>query len=225
MDVILLDPKIRDFVLVPIFFIVCMATLLRQNLMTYMKSEPAVDVKEVRNAQHMTRAKLLKINGDWLTPGGFFKRKAFYNKKDTGFFWNPPPQKNPLEAMAQADPSQTAGMMKQQMVFLFLNGGLAYFINYLFSGFVVAKTPFPLTYKFKSMLQRGVDVASLDSTYVSSFSWYFVALFGSSGVISLFYHIGGAGDMDTEDLAALSLGATMGRESLLSLSVHSVDLF
>lgn len=44
-------------------------------------------------------------------------------------------------------------------------------VNQFFSGFVLVKIPFPLTPSFKSMLQRGIPLASLDVTYVTSLSW------------------------------------------------------
>jgi hypothetical protein len=44
-------------------------------------------------------------------------------------------------------------------------------VNTFFSGFVLVKIPFPLTPSFKSMLQRGILLASLDVTYVTSLSW------------------------------------------------------
>ncbi|ETW47204.1 hypothetical protein, variant [Plasmodium falciparum MaliPS096_E11] len=50
-----------------------------------------------------------------------------------------------------------------------------------------AKIPFPLTYKFKSTLQMGMDIELLDMKFVSSLSWYvyFLVMFGSSGLISI----------------------------------------
>mmetsp|Transcript_4509 Transcript_4509/g.13358 ORF Transcript_4509/g.13358 Transcript_4509/m.13358 type:complete len:94 (-) Transcript_4509:86-367(-) len=35
------------------------------------------------------------------------------------------------------------------------------------------------------MLQRGVDLSSLDVTYISSLSWYFLNLFGMQGLLQL----------------------------------------
>jgi len=42
------------------------------------------------------------------------------------------------------------GMMKNQMFFMVSQGVLAYWVSHLFSGFLVAKTPFPLTFQFKT---------------------------------------------------------------------------
>jgi len=36
---------------------------------------------------------------------------------------------------------------------------------------VLVKVPFSLTNRFKSMLHRGVDLSTLDVSYVSSLSW------------------------------------------------------
>ncbi len=54
-----------------------------------------------------------------------------------------------------------------------------------FSGFVLVRLPFPLTDRFKSMLQRGIFLSSLDVAYVSSLSWFFINLFGLRGLFSL----------------------------------------
>lgn len=57
------------------------------------------------------------------------------------------------------------------------------------------KIPFGLTPRFKSMLQRGVELDSLDVSYVSSLSWYLLTLFGLMGVNSLILGSDGTGGM------------------------------
>ena len=52
-------------------------------------------------------------------------------------------------------------------------------VSYFFSGFVMVKVPFALSFRFKAITQRGVEaLASLDTSYVSSFSWYILVSVG-----------------------------------------------
>ena len=52
-------------------------------------------------------------------------------------------------------------------------------IQHFFSGFILLRVPFPLTVGFKNMFQKGVaDLPNLESSYVSSVSWYFLVMYG-----------------------------------------------
>merc|ERR1712014_125125 len=99
--------------------------------------------------------------------------------------------------------------MKNQMVFMVLQGGLGYWVSHMFSGFLVAKTPFPLTFQFKSMLQRGVEVSSLEPGYVSSLCWYIFVMMSSSGLLGLwqfFWDSSKSGDVEDDPMMAMMGG-------------------
>lgn len=70
-------------------------------------------------------------------------------------------------------------MMKGNMAFMVQNMVMMQGIQHFFSGFILLKVPFPLTMGFKQMFQRGLhELPTLDTSYVSSVSWYFLVMFG-----------------------------------------------
>lgn len=76
-------------------------------------------------------------------------------------------------------------MMKGNMTMMIPNIVMMGWISYFFSGFVLVKVPFTLTDGFKEMLQRGVMLSTLEVSYVSSLSWYFLVMFGMRGLFTL----------------------------------------
>ncbi|PHJ25247.1 membrane protein [Cystoisospora suis] len=193
MDVVMLDDRIAVYVLFPIFLAVTLVSVLRQNLAAAVRTPRSPDLQRVQINSLLQRSGVLRgANGRILSSAAFSGRVSYYTDRERGLLSTLirelGAQNNPmktLESFAKQDPTQTMGMLKSQMSFIILQGGMAYFINYLFSDFLVAKMPFPLTYRFKSMLQRGIDLPSLDVTYVSSLSWYFLIMLSSSGLIFL----------------------------------------
>ena len=106
-----------------------------------------------------------------------------------------------------SDPSAMSNMMKNNLGAMVPQMLTMAWVNFFFSGFIVARVPFPLTQRFRGMLQRGVDLPSLDVAYVSSLSWYFLNLFGLRGVLALVL-----GEATVDDTALMQQQMAMARK-------------
>lgn len=131
-------------------------------------------------SQAMIRARLLRENGKYLTAHSFAMRKNFFNNEETGYF-----KTQKRAPMAQNSSAMLTDMLKGNFINVLPMVVIGGWINWMFSGFVTTKVPFPLTLRFKPMLQRGVELASLDAAWVSSASWYFLNVFGLRSIYTL----------------------------------------
>jgi hypothetical protein len=85
---------------------------------------------------------------------------------------------------AMSNPDMMTGMLKGNMQGM-MNIMLFSLVGQIFQGFIIAKVPFLLGYKFKTILQQGFKLDSLEPSYVSSMSWCFILIFGLQGLMSL----------------------------------------
>jgi hypothetical protein len=186
---ILLDPKIRDWVLIPIFVVMFLVGILRQYATVLLRDEKRSNkgqLDEIESQQALQRSRRLRTNAAFIPAPAFRMRKAYFVQE--GFKERKQGEEsgdanNPMAAMQ--DPFAMLSMMKQNMAMIVPQMVMMGWISYFFSGFVLVKLPFGLSDRFKSMLQRGIGLQSLDVSYVSSLSWYFLLLFGMRGVFDM----------------------------------------
>ncbi|ORY81885.1 integral membrane protein DUF106-domain-containing protein [Protomyces lactucae-debilis] len=189
-QVLLLDSSLRNWALLPILLVMILVGLLRHNVTILLQSTPKpLDTKAVREQRALSRAALLRANGHHLPSDAFAARRSFLIDAFTkDAYLKDPSAKGRPAANPMTDPSAMDGMMnmmKGNMANMVPQMGLMAWINFFFSGFVLLKLPFPLTLRFKQMLQSGVMTQDLDVTWVSSLSWYFLNLFGLQSIYAL----------------------------------------
>jgi len=180
---LLLDSSIRLWVVLPIVFITFVFGIIRHYLSVLMASDKIVTLEQVRNSQALMRCRMLRENGHYLPKPSFQMRKNFFLRED-GIINKGREQagqaRNPM-----TDPSMMTDMVKGNVLNVLPMIVIGGWIQWTFSGFVTTKVPFPLTIRFKPMLQRGIELESLDASWVSSASWYFLNVFGLRSMYSL----------------------------------------
>ena len=163
-SVVRLDAAIRAWVLLPITLAMFLVGALRHHAMRLTRDGGAADVVALREANVARRAERCRQFAGYLRPGAFAARRTFYCAADGGALRKKSEKASPHAAML-SDPTVMTKMMTKNAMMMAPNMLTAAWVNFFFAGFVVGRTPFPLTQRFRGMLQRGVALQSLDVTY------------------------------------------------------------
>eukprot|EP00042_Codosiga_hollandica_P029760 m.167313 g.167313 ORF g.167313 m.167313 type:complete len:248 (-) comp53164_c0_seq3:194-937(-) len=178
-----LDPSIRVWVVGPILAITFLFGLLQHYVSSLIKTHKIPELIAVTETHALQRGQMLAMNAGFIPKRSFLARKKFFNEGENGYY-----QKNKRSVPApnpMTDPSMMQDMMKGQLVRMVPMLGVGAVINAVFSGFLTIKVPFPLTPRYKGMLQRGIELTTLSSSWVSSASFYFLCMFGLQSVYGL----------------------------------------
>ncbi|BFF94933.1 ER membrane protein complex subunit 3 [Drosophila madeirensis] len=180
MTELLIDPDIRVWVFLPIVLITFLVGIVRHYVSILISTQKKAEITQIQDSQAMIRARLLRENGKYLSAQSFSMRKNYFNSEETGYF-----KTQKRAPVAQNSSAMLTDMVKGNFINVLPMVVIGGWINWMFSGFVTTKVPFPLTLRFKPMLQRGVELASLDAAWVSSASWYFLNVFGLRSIYTL----------------------------------------
>jgi len=180
---LVLDINIRGWVFLPIVLITFLVGIIRHYVSLLITSQKKVELTQVQDSQVLIRSRMLRENGRYISKQGFYMRRHYFNNEENGYFKT---QKRSTPAQtALPDPSMMTEMLKGNVTNVLPMVVIGGWINWMFSGFVTTKVPFPLTLRFKPMLQRGIELVSLDAAWVSSASWYFLNVFGLRSIYAL----------------------------------------
>ncbi|GBF95480.1 ER membrane complex subunit 3-like [Raphidocelis subcapitata] len=185
---LVLDSDVRDWVFIPLTLFIVLMKLVMQYVHQAMSAAPppSKELLEVREMQAAARSARVRAVANMLPEGSMRMRKDFFADKDHGCFSAKPVTRGMHETMV-TDPSFMADMMKKNLTGMVPQILMGTAVTFFFSGFVMGRVPFGLSPRFRPMLQRGVDLASLDVSYFTGLSYYILLLFASRGPFSLVF--------------------------------------
>jgi len=185
---LVLDRDVRDWVFIPLTLFIVLMKLMTQYVhqMTSVVQPSNKDMAEIREQQATIRSQRIRTFLNFMPESSFRMRKLFFGDKEEGVFSKKPRTKPMHETMA-TDPTFMVDMMKKNLTGIVPQIVMGTAVSFFFSGFVMGKIPFGLSPRFRPMLQRGVDLLSLDVSYFTSLSYYIALLFASRGIFSLVF--------------------------------------
>ncbi|OGM50885.1 DUF850 domain protein [Aspergillus bombycis] len=190
---ILRDPALFYWILFPITIVMILTGILRHYATVLMNTppKPASTLAESRERLSLLRGVNLRNNAPAVLSKDAFEMRKNYlvSAYQSGEFLKDPASRG----QPPANPMTDCG-----------HGSYDGWINAFFSGFVILKLPFPLTIRFKSMLQSGVMTRDLDVRWVSSLSWYFLNLFGLQSVFGFILGSDNAANHMSQQMATMN---------------------
>lgn len=190
---LVLDPALQVWVLVPIMVVMVLVGVIRHLATILLAPDNVVkdgsgNNKIMQQQNFLTYSSALRANAYNLPPHVFQATQSKLSEDLRGAKYVNEPDKKPNGLEMLTDPkameTMTAGLKNQVMMFVPQTLMMSW-INAFFGGFIVMKLPFPLTLRFKAMLQSGVATPDLDVRWVSSISWYILLLLGLRSVYAL----------------------------------------
>ncbi|EMR11676.1 hypothetical protein PNEG_00114 [Pneumocystis murina B123] len=185
-----LDKSLRNWVLFSIFIVMILTGIMKHYISILLLETPRkMTVKEIREIRALQRSEILRVNCNHIPFAAFYARKTFLIKAfSNGEYLENPELRgsqlmNPMINLKNMD--QMMRIFKSNMANIIPQTIIMAWINFFFNGFILIKLPFPLTLRFKSMLQSGVATDDLDVSWVSSLSWYFLNFFGLKPIYDL----------------------------------------
>ncbi|EXJ77851.1 hypothetical protein A1O3_09010 [Capronia epimyces CBS 606.96] len=210
------DPALFYWILLPITIVMILTGVLRHyaTVLLASPSKPPATLLESRERQALIRGINLRNNAAAAISSSAFNTRKEYlidgYKKGT-FLRGGAESRGQAAPNPMSDPAAMEGMMgmmKGNMAMMIPQTLIMSWINAFFAGFVILKLPFPLTIRFKSMLQSGVMTRDLDVRWVSSLSWYFLCLFGLQSVFIFILGNENSASQVAQQMAQANPGAT-----------------
>ncbi|XP_073055976.1 uncharacterized protein [Primulina eburnea] len=217
---LVLDTAIRNWVLIPLSVVMVLIGILRYFASKLIRSDQVPDIKMVKEGQVIIRARNLRAAANFIPEKSFRARRFYFSNEENGLLHVPKGQAPNPQAQMFSDPNMAMDMMKKNLSMIIPQTLTFAWVNFFFSGFVAAKIPFPLTQRFRAMLQNGIDLSTVDVSYVSSRSWYFLNLFGLRGLFSLIL----GEDNATDDTQRMMQMSGFGFDPTRSLSAEKDNL-
>ncbi|XP_030759028.1 ER membrane protein complex subunit 3-like [Sitophilus oryzae] len=186
---LLLDSHIRTWVFLPIVLFTFLVEFLTHNALRCFKTSSKSSISDIKKIHLKNKLAALEINYQYIPEKAFENRRQFLKKQielmntqHCSF------QSKKTQPVLPDQGEQYISLIREHSANhlpMILAGA---WVSYIFSGFICTKIPIPLTFAFKQMLQKNIDLSNLQPSWVSSHSWYFLNVFGFRNVLNMFFY-------------------------------------